>query len=419
MDHVSRLARYRLLAVLYASQFFPLGFFYYALTAVLRKRGVPLEQIGALQLLALFWVVKFAWAPLLDRYGSRRLGHYRGWLLLLQGLMVVAVLLLLPLDVGDDLPLVFVLVGTIAFLSATQDVATDATAVRVLLPSERGLGNGIQLACGYFGFIVGGGGILVIYDHLGWAAAVGVLALVTAVPIPFVLQYRESSRHIAVTAGSEPRQNVSFRALADFFHQPGIARLAADRAATELHGDRHGVQAHHADAGRHRLAPGLDRGRRRLRWRRRCHGQRAVAGAVLNTLGRRTALLVFGVIAVAAVAMLAALLVERPTVVVVLGVVILVNVAYACVGTTIFTLSMDWSRRETAGTDYTIQTSVAVMCSDVAGAAGLSFAGIVGYPTVIAMALALALGGMAAAARLPSEPPSFRRTGTPDPVPLA
>jgi hypothetical protein len=55
--------------VLYASQFFPLGFFYYALTAVLRRRGVPLEQIGMLQLLALFWVVKFAWAPSLIGMG--------------------------------------------------------------------------------------------------------------------------------------------------------------------------------------------------------------------------------------------------------------------------------------------------------------------------------------------------------------
>jgi predicted MFS family arabinose efflux permease len=416
---VSRLARYRLLAVLYASQFFPLGFFYYALTAVLRKRGVPLEQIGALQLLALFWVVKFAWAPLLDRYGSRRLGHYRGWLLLLQGLMVVAVLLLLPLDVGDDLPLVFVLVGTIAFLSATQDVATDATAVRVLLPSERGLANGIQLACGYFGFIVGGGGILVIYDHLGWAAAVGVLALATAVPVPFVLQYRESPRDIAVTAGSEPRHNVSFRALADFFHQPGIARWLLIVLPLNYMGIATAYKL---------ITPMLVDIGWPLDWIGAvvAFGGGTVAmasalsaGALLSAVGRRTALLVFGVIAVAAIAMLAALLVERPTVAVVLGVVTLVNVAYASIGTTIFTLSMDWSRRETAGTDYTIQTSVAVMCSDVAGAAGLSFAGIVGYPTVIAMALALALAGMAAAARLPSEPPAIRRTDTPDPVPLA
>ena len=405
--------------MLYASQFFPLGFFYYALTAVLRKRGVPLEQIGALQLLALFWVVKFAWAPLLDRYGSRRLGHYRGWLLLLQGLMVVAVLLLLPLDVGDDLPLVFVLVGTIAFLSATQDVATDATAVRVLLPSERGLGNGIQLACGYFGFIVGGGGILMIYDHLGWQAAVIVLALATAVPLPFLLRYRESPRDIAVAAGVQRRRAVTFRALADFFQQSGVARWLLIVLPLNYMGIATAYKL---------ITPMLVDVGWPLDWIGAvvAFGGGAVAmasalsaGAVLNAIGRRRALLVFGVIAVAAIAMLAPLIAGHATVAVVLAVVTLINVAYASIGTTIFTLSMDWSRRDTAGTDYTIQTSLAVLCSDVAGAAGLSLAGYVGYPIVIALALALALGGMAAAARLPSEPPAIRRTHTPDPVPLA
>ena len=416
---MSRLARYRLLAVLYASQFIPLGFFYYALTAVLRRRGVPLEQIGMLQLLALFWVVKFAWAPLVDRYGSRRLGHYRGWLLILQGLTVVAVLLLLPLDVGDDLPLIFVLVGTIAFLSATQDVATDATAVRVLQPSERGLGNGIQFAGGYFGFIVGGGGILVIYDHLGWSAAVGVLALATAVPIPFLLRYREAQRDIGATGGIRRRQTVSLRALANFFHQPGVARWLLIVLPLNYMGIATAYKL---------ITPMLVDVGWPLDWIGAvvAFGGGVVAmasalsaGAVLNAIRRRAALLTFGVIAVAAIAMLAALIAGTATVAVVLGAVALVNIAYASMGTTIFTVSMDWSRRDTAGTDYTIQTSLAVLCSDVAGAAGLSLAGSVGYPTVIALSLTLALGGMAAAAWFLSDPPAVRQTDAPVPEPLA
>ena len=415
---MSRLARYRLLAVLYASQFFPLGFFYYALTAVLRRRGVPLEQIGMLQLLALFWVIKFSWAPLIDRYGSRRHGHYRAWLLILQGLTVAAILLLLPLDVDSDLPLIFVLVGTIALLSATQDVATDATAVRVLRPSERGFGNGIQLASGYFGFIVGGGGILVIYDHLGWPAAVGVLALATAVPIPFLLRYREAQPDSDATDGIQRRQSVSARALANFFRQPGVARWLVIVLPLNYMGIATAYKL---------ITPMLVD----LGWPLDsigavvAFGGGAVAmasalsaGAVLNAVGRRTALLVFGLIAVAAIAMLGALAAGHATVVV-LGVVALVNVAYASVGTAIFTLSMGWSRRDTAGSDYTVQTSFAVLCSDVAGAAGVSLAGYVGYSTVLALALTLALGGMAAAAWFLSEPPAVRQTAAPEAVPIA
>jgi MFS transporter, PAT family, beta-lactamase induction signal transducer AmpG len=180
--------RYRLLAVLYGSQFIPLAFFLYGLSAVLRERGVALERIALLQLVALVWVVKFAWAPLVDRYGSRRLGHYRGWLLVLQALLAGVVLVLVPLDVAQDLAVVLALVGVIALLSATQDIATDATAVRLLAPSERGIGNGIQKAGGYFGLVMGGGGVLIVFDRWGWGAALAVLAGLTALPLPILLR---------------------------------------------------------------------------------------------------------------------------------------------------------------------------------------------------------------------------------------
>jgi hypothetical protein len=167
---VTRGARYRLLAVVYASQFVPLAFLLYGLSAVLREREVPLERIAFVQLLALVWVVKFAWAPLVDRYGSRRLGHYRSWLLAVQTLLTVAVLALIPVDVVTDLPLLVGIGAAIALLSATHDIAADAAAVRLLAPSERGVGNGIQRAGGYLGLMVGGGGVLIIYDRLGWGS---------------------------------------------------------------------------------------------------------------------------------------------------------------------------------------------------------------------------------------------------------
>ncbi len=43
------------------------------------------------------------------------------------------------------------------FLAATQDVATDGLAVRLLWESDRGLGNGIQVGGYYLGQILGGG----------------------------------------------------------------------------------------------------------------------------------------------------------------------------------------------------------------------------------------------------------------------
>ncbi len=414
---VSKLERYRLLALLYASQFFPLGFVYYALTAVLRERGVPLQQLGALQLLALIWVISVVWAPAVDRYRWRRLGHYRGWLLVLQSLTVVAVLALVLCDVHGDLTPIFVLVVVIAVLSATQDIAADATAVVLLRPSERGLANGIQFAGGYLGFIIGGGGMLVIYDHLGWPAAVTALAVITALPIPFVLRYREPQLPSTPLEGRRDRR-VSLRMLVGFFRRPGtvpwllfvlplnyIGIATAYKLITPLL----------VDSGWPLDSIGVVAG----------FGGGVVAmisalaaGAVLRTVPRRTALLAFGLIALAAIAALSMVLIGA-TLPVVVGAAVLVNVANASVGTAIFTVAMDYSRPELAGTDYTFQTSLAVLCSDVAGAAGLALAGHVGYATVITGSLILAISGLVATTSLlharPVSPPP---APTPDLAPL-
>jgi hypothetical protein len=402
---VTKVARYRLLAALYGSQFIPLAFFLYGLTAVLRKRGVSLEQIALIQLLGLAWVAKFAWAPLVDRYGWRRLGHYRGWLLMLQTLLVVAVLALVPLDAVEDLPLVVAIVGAIALLSATSDIAVDATAVLLLSPAERGVGNGIQKAGGYFGLLVGGGGILIIYDRVGWAGALAVLAALTALPLPLLLRYRERDGPAAVR-----RLTVSFQALGSFFRQPGAPRWAFVVLPLYYLGI---VTAYPlvtpmlVDAG----WP-LDRiGAVSLLGGGMVAMLAALAsGVFLTALGRRRALVTFGVVQVAALAALFPLAHGHASPLSVLAAVGLLNVAYAAAGTAIYTINMDWSRARSAGTDYTLQDSFVHLWSQAAGAAGLGLAGAIGYPGVLGISVAIALAGVASAIWL------FRERLTPQPT---
>jgi predicted MFS family arabinose efflux permease len=392
---VTKGMRYRLLAVLYGSQFIPLAFFLYGLTAVLRQRGVALERIAILQLLALVWVIKFAWAPLVDRYGSRRLGHYRGWLLVVQALLVVVVLVLVPLDLPEDLALVLALVGVIALLSATQDIAADATAVRLLRPAERGAGNGIQKAGGYFGLIVGGGGMLIVFDRWGWGAALAVLAALTALPLPVLLLYREPG--IPGAAAVAPRLAASFRALGSFFGQPGAARWAFVVLPLYYLGIASAYPL---------LIPMLvDAG-----WPLEQVGAVSivgggtaallaslVGGAVLTVLGRQRALVAFGLVQVAAVAALLALADGGAGVAAGLAAIALLNVAYALTGAAVYTINMDWSRAGSAGTDYTVQDSFVHLCTQIAGAAGLGLAGALGYRPVVGLSVILGLAGVAAA----------------------
>jgi predicted MFS family arabinose efflux permease len=387
---MGRAARYRLLAVLYSNQFLALGFFYYTLAAVLRSNGVPLAQIGLLQLFAVFQVIRFAWAPLVDRYGWSRFGHYRSWLLALHLVMVAALVVLGPLDIIADLPLVLTAVAVIALLSATQDIAADATAVRILNASERGVGNGIQLAGSYGGFLIGGNAVVVVYDRIGWGAALTVLILFTAAPLPFLLRYREPARTPV------PRPSIAPAAVGGFFRRPGAARWALVVMPLYYLGIACAypvITPMLVDAGW-----GLDRIGTVLV----VGGGTVViagalaAGAVLGAVGRRRALVAFGLVQVAAGVGLLPLTRPQPAVAIVLAEVALLHLAYAVTGTAIFAVSMDWTRPDSAGTDYTVQACFAQLCSHGAGAVSLAVAGSFGYPAIAALSAGLGVLGTGA-----------------------
>jgi predicted MFS family arabinose efflux permease len=356
---------------------------------VLRRNGVGLAWIGLLQFLGLFQVIRFLWAPLVDRYGWARLGHYRGWLVLLHLLMVVAVVVLGPLDVVADLPLVLTAVTAIALLSATQDIAADATAVRLLAPAERGVGNGIQMAGSYGGFVVGGNVALVVYDRAGWAAALTLVALLTAMPLPLLLRYREPP--------TPSRSSVLSRRSGGFFRQPGAALWAFVVMPVYYLGIASAyplITPILVDAGwsLERIGAVLVLG-----------GGTAVilgalaGGVVLATAGRCRALVLFGLVQVVAAGGLQPLTQPQPGPVLVLAEVALLHLAYGLTGTVIFALSMDWTRPTSPGTDYSLQACFAQLCSHGAGAVALAVAELVGYSVTAALSASLGLVGTAAA----------------------
>ena len=145
------LQEWALLASAYLSQFVASGFFFMAMTAILRDRGVPLEQIGWLYMLGMAPGLKFLWAPLLDRYGFGERGHYGTWLALMQALLLATLLWLaaLPMRESDPAPLAALLTGCalVSILTSWQDIAAQpgravAAPVALLAAAGHGLALG-------------------------------------------------------------------------------------------------------------------------------------------------------------------------------------------------------------------------------------------------------------------------------------
>lgn len=189
--------KYVLLGSLWFTQMVPMGFLLTGVPTILRQQGRSLEEIGLVGLVALPWALKFLWAPVVDIYGSRRFGHYRSWIVLLQSLLVLALCLTAQFELKTSYHTLLALFTLICLISATQDIATDALAVNLLAVEERGWANGMQMAANFLGSIVGGGLMLVLYSRWGWRWSLLLVALLVALPLLAVLRARDLRRRIA------------------------------------------------------------------------------------------------------------------------------------------------------------------------------------------------------------------------------
>ena len=131
--------------------------------------NVPLQQIGFLTLVGSAYTLKFLWAPLVDRYAPPLLGRRRGWMLLTQLLLAVAIMVMGALSPSSALQTLALLAVLVAFLSATQDIAFDAYCTVVLRKEERGAGAAIKVMGYLLAMIVSGGVALILADQwIGW-----------------------------------------------------------------------------------------------------------------------------------------------------------------------------------------------------------------------------------------------------------
>lgn len=150
----------------------------------MKKEGVDLGTIGLFALVGLPYTLKFLWAPLLDRYTLfPRLGRRRGWMLLIQLLLTLAIVLLgLTRPAVDPLSVAFVAL-LVAFFSASQDIVIDAYRRESLADEEQGLGASLAVNGYRIGMLLSAGGGLILADHMSFSMVYLLLAATLLVGI--------------------------------------------------------------------------------------------------------------------------------------------------------------------------------------------------------------------------------------------
>jgi PAT family beta-lactamase induction signal transducer AmpG len=145
--------------------------------AWLTDLGISNTKIGLLMYVALPYLLKPLWAPLLDRYTLPWLGRRRGWIVFIQLLLAVSIGSLATFGGAHQLTAIALVLLVVVFLSASQDVVIDAYRTDVARPPERGLAAAAA-NLGYRAFSYGSLAVaLIVADNVSWRAAFLTLAV--------------------------------------------------------------------------------------------------------------------------------------------------------------------------------------------------------------------------------------------------
>jgi PAT family beta-lactamase induction signal transducer AmpG len=194
------------------------------LKAWMTDEGLSLGTIGLFSFVTLPYSLKVFWAPFLDRFSLPLLGRRRGWMLLMQAGMALALGLLALSRPHLDLFRVVLLALAVALTSATFDIAVDAWRAEALDPKHLGLGNSIHIAAYRVAMLVSGGLALILAQAFGWRATYLGMAFLTVLGMAGTWLALNTD---AVASAPRTLGEAIAGPLKDLLRRPGIAYLMA------------------------------------------------------------------------------------------------------------------------------------------------------------------------------------------------
>ncbi|WP_157981658.1 MFS transporter [Protaetiibacter intestinalis] len=387
----SRTWRFTVIGVLYLVTDIGFAFFLGALTTILLNGGMPPATVGAISLVGLVYVLRFAIGPIVDRYGSVRFGHYRSWIVVTQLLVIGALLWLATIDPLASPGLLVLALAAVLVPSAFHDAAVNGLAVRLLAPRERGIGNGIQVGAATISAVIGTGLALIVYDAIGWTPTVLLLAALFVLPLVVMAFFHEAG-------GFTVPRRVPWEALPGFFRSRrravfvvlivpalclGPYLVTAIQSAMLLDAgwslSRIGVVLGTVSpiAG---LLGGL------------------VVGWLISRFGRLVPLLAVGALYAVGIFGLLPLAMgvawDTPATVAL----VVLYLSYASAGVWVYTIAMDNTRPELAATDFSLQIGVIGLLRLGLNSGGLALIAVAGFPLLVTLAGLLTVAGVTVAA---------------------
>jgi PAT family beta-lactamase induction signal transducer AmpG len=162
-------------AVLSFASGLPYFFFNETVPVWLAASGMSLAGIGLASGASLPWALKFLWAPLVDRLGSRRL-----WIRVSLVLLALTTAALSGSDPTRHAAVLGAVLLLYVALSATQDIAIDAYTIEITHGRELGVANSVRIAAYRSASFVSSALLVWVAARQGWPGAFAAGAVLLA-----------------------------------------------------------------------------------------------------------------------------------------------------------------------------------------------------------------------------------------------
>lgn len=174
-----------------------LPFYLFSATLSLRlaRHGVDIVIIGFFAWVSLMSTIKFAWAPLLEKYDVPGFGRFwgkrPGWIMLSQ-LAIFASALGMAFTASDtSLPLTALFAVLLAFWTSTLEIAADGWRVELAPHADE---QGPLVAANQWGYrtsmVIASGGAIFLADKFDWTIAYLAVAVLAFLPFPVLAALR-------------------------------------------------------------------------------------------------------------------------------------------------------------------------------------------------------------------------------------
>ncbi len=182
-----------------------------SLSLWLKEEGLSRSTIGWAGLIFGVYAFNYLWAPIIDRVQipllTKKLGHRRGWIVLMQIIILFSLLVWSVINPSQNLALLIFVGLVIAIASATQDITVDALRIEQINENEgksMAAGAAIAVVGWWTGYKLGGVVALFtaeFFEGLGvvnyWQATfliLGVLIIIMNIGLMFVDEPLVTSR---------------------------------------------------------------------------------------------------------------------------------------------------------------------------------------------------------------------------------